>query len=529
MKRSVLFLAFMVPVLLFAGGSSEKKTASGGEAKEKHLIVAANPDFESFDPAIAYEPFSAWIMGSCYNTLMEYDGSIDKLIPRVAESYSVSGDGLSYTFSLRKDVKFSSGNPLSSADVKWSHERVWNIRGNGSFMLGGVDKIDTPDDYTVIYRLKQVDPVFPTKLSYVTMDILDRKVAIEHGATNAENAKTADTAKTWLDNNSAGSGPYRILSYTPKVEVVLERNPNYWRTPAYYDKITLKTVTDSNAQLMMLRAGDVDIAYNLSPEQIQTLQGVQGITIMDARSLTTSFLLMNRDPGIGGPVANPKVQRAIRLALDYPGIQTIAGPRMLSPQAPFPIGLAGSLQAADVTGYPRVNEAKALLAEAGYPNGFSTKFYVPTNTVVGVDLVLLAQKVQNDLKAVGINTELVPESVNISLATYRDGKQPLGLWYWNPDYIDNASQLAFLPGNTVGLRANWKEDQNPALAALGRSAAVETDEAKRMALIGQIQRAMIEDTPFAVLLQHSSQYAIRTGLTGADYGMLRLDFKRIAE
>jgi peptide/nickel transport system substrate-binding protein len=238
---------------------------------------------------------------------------------------------------------------------------------------------------------------------------------------------------------------------------------------------------------------------------------------------------MNRDSGIGGPVANPKVQRAIRLALDYPGIQTIAGPRMLSPQAPFPIGLAGSLPAADVAGYPRINEAKTLLAEAGYPNGFSTKFYVPTNTVVGVDLVLLAQKIQNDLKAVGINTELVPESVNISLATYRDGKQPLGLWYWNPDYIDNASQLAFLPGNSVGLRANWKEEQNPALAALGRSAAVETDEAKRMALFGQIQQAMIEDTPFAVLLQHSSQYAIRTGLSGADYGMLRLDFKRIGE
>jgi peptide/nickel transport system substrate-binding protein len=338
----------MVPALLFAGGSSAQKSTSSG-AKEKHLIVAANPDYESFDPAIAYEPFSSWILGSCYNTLMEYDGSIDKLIPRAAESYEVSDGGRTYTFKLRKDIKFSSGNPLTSADVKWSHERVWNMQGNGSFMMREVDQIDTPDDYTVVYKLKLSDPVFPTKLSYVTMDILDRKVAIEHGATNAENAKTADTAKTWLDNNSAGSGPYRILSYTPKVEVVLERNPNYWRTPAYFDKVTLKAVTDSNAQLMMLRAGDVDVAFNLSPEQIQTLQGVQGITIVDARSLTISFLLMNRDAAVGGPVANPKVQRAIRLALDYPGMQTIAGPRMVSPQGTFPIGLAGSLPAADVS------------------------------------------------------------------------------------------------------------------------------------------------------------------------------------
>jgi peptide/nickel transport system substrate-binding protein len=521
-----LVLALAAPAVLSARGTSDGAAAP---AVEKHLIVAINPDFETFDPGLAYEPFSAWVLGVTYNTLLETEGAIETLVPRLAESYEISNNGLTYTFKLRRNVTFNSGNPLTSADIKWSNERAINLKGNAAHNAGGVDRIETPDDYTLVYHLKAVDPTFLVKLTSNLFGALDRKTIQEHGATNAANANTADSAKIWLDNHSAGTGPYQIQSYTPNVEVVLERNPHYWRQAPYYDKITLKTVVDANSQAMMLRAGDVDIAFNLGPEQVRDLRSASNVDIVDARSQTVSFLLMNRDPAIGGPVADLKVQKAIRLALDYPGIQTVAGPGMVTPSTPFPVGLFGSLPAANVQGYPRVAEAKALLAEAGYPNGFSTKLYVPTSFVVGVELLILAQKIQNDLAAIGINAELVPENVTISLNTYRQGQQPLGLWYWSPDYIDNNSQLSFLPGNTVGLRANWKAEDNPALVELSKAAEVETDNAKRLTLFTQIQQALIEDTPFAVLLQHTSQYAIRKGLTGAGYGRLRIDLSTIAE
>jgi peptide/nickel transport system substrate-binding protein len=521
---------------LLSGCRARSETASAAPAAsavsavpaEKHLIIAVNPDYESFDPAIAYEPYASTIAHACYDNLVEFQGSFDNLVGAAAESYEVSGDGLSYTFRLRQGVKFVSGNLLTSADVKWSIERGINMKGNGAFMAEGITAIETPDDYTVVFRLRETDPSFPIELAFIFFSIMDSKAAAAQGATNAPNADIADTAKTWLDTHSVGSGPYQIQTYTPKVEVVLVRNPNYWGPAPYYDRITLSTVVDSNTQLMMLRAGDVDIAFNLDAEQIKSLAGVSGINIWDAQSLTTSFLLMNRDPKVGGPVADPRVQRAIRLALDYPGIQTIAGPRMNTPAAPFPLGLFGSLPPANVNGYPRTAEARALLAEAGYENGFTTRLYVPTNNVVGVELLTVAQKLQNDLAAVGIQVELVPENITISLESYRTGQQSLGLWYWSPDYPDNNSQIAFLPGNSVGLRANWTADQNPALAALGRAAASETDTAKRQALFGEIQQAMIEDTPFAVLLQHTSQYGVRTGITGADYlELYQLDLKRI--
>jgi peptide/nickel transport system substrate-binding protein len=522
---SLLVLAVSFPAMLVARPGADKTAP----VNEKNLIVAINPDYATFDPAIAYEPTSALVLGSTYNTLYDYDGTIDNYAPSLAESYTVSSDGLTYTYKLRRDVKFASGNPLTSADIKWSNERAINLKGNASFNAQGVAGIDAPDDYTIVYRLKAVDPTFPVKLNSVFFSPLDRKTLIEHGATNAENAPTADTAKTWLDNNSAGTGPYTLLSYTPGVEVVLQRNPNFFGKAPYFDRITLKSVADSNSQAMLLRAGDIDIAYNLGPEQVRDLHGDSKVAIVDARALTVSFLLLNRDQAVAGPVANPKVQKAIRLALDYPGIRTIAGPGATTPQTPFPVGLPGSLPVADTSRYPRTAEAKALLAEAGYPNGFSTKLYVPTAIVGGVDLVILAQKLQNDLAAIGINAELVPENVTISLNSYRLGQQPLGLWFWNPDYQDNNSQLAFLPGNTVGLRAGWRTEQNPSLAALGQTAAVEINDAKRLALFNQIQQALIEDTPFAVLLQHTSQYATRTGLTGTDFGILRLDLKRVSE
>ncbi|MDR0732149.1 MAG: ABC transporter substrate-binding protein [Treponema sp.] len=531
MKRTAfLFLAVFLTLLAACKGKDAAEEAAGSGEGEKHLIIAADPDYESFDPGITYEPYGSTVIHACYDNLFEFQGSLDNLVPAAAEGYEISADGLTYTFTLRPNIRFVSGNLLTSADVKWSFERAINLKGNAAFMAEGITGIETPDDSTVIVRLRETDPSFPIELAFVFFSILDSKAAAEQGATNAPDADVTDTAKTWLDAHSVGSGPYQIETYTPKVEVVLVRNPHYWGPAPYYDRITISTVVDSNTQLMMLRAGDADIAFNLGAEQVKSIAGVPGITILDAQSLTTSFLLMNRDPAIGGPVADPRVQGAIRLALDYGGIQAVAGPGMKTPLAPFPLGLLGSLPPGDVAGYPKTAEAKALMAEAGYANGFSTKLYVPTSTVVGVELVTLAQKLQNDLAAIGITVDLVPEDVTISLETYRTGRQPLGLWYWSPDYPDNNSQLAFLPGNSVGLRANWTADQNPALAALGKQAATEIDNAKRVELFTQIQQAMIGDTPFAMLLQHTSQYAVKTGLTGADYlELYQLDLKRIAE
>jgi peptide/nickel transport system substrate-binding protein len=456
-------------------------------------------------------------------------GSTTNYVPGLAESYSISADGLTYTYKLRKDIKFNSGNPLTADDIVWSNQRNINLKGNGAFHARGITGIEAPDPYTVVYHLNEVDPTFHIKLNRTFFSPLDKKVLLQQGATNAADADTADKAKTWLNSNSAGTGPYQLQSFTPNNEVILVRNPNYWGDRPYYDKITLKTIPDPNSQIMALQRGDVDLAYNTGPEQIKSLQGVKNVEIIDAPSFQFSFLLVNRDPAIGGPLANPKVAKAINLALDYKGLLTIAGPAFSILQGTFSIGLPGSLPPRDVSAFPKVNEAKALLREAGYPSGFTVKFYVPTVNQAGLDFVTLAQKIQNDLAVVGIKTELVPEPSNVSLDSYRNGKQSLGLWYWGPDYQDNISNLVFLPGNSVALRANWKAEANPALADLAKKTALEINESVRNENYKKIIALLEEDSAFVPLLQHASQYAIRSGLKGADYAIRRVELGRISE
>jgi peptide/nickel transport system substrate-binding protein len=509
MKR-LGFAALIAALALAASGANA--------APAKQLIVALDPDYQTFDPALAYEAYAMMALHPVYDTLMQFDGpSCDEPKYGVAESHSISADGLTYTFRLRKGVKFSSGNPLTAKDAKWSFERAINLKGNGAFLAEGVESVAAPDDQMVVIKLKSKDASFLTKLTSNVFMILDSKTAQANGATNAADAQTSDKAKLWFDGHSAGSGAYVIESYTPQVELVLARNANYWGKAPYYDKIVLKSIKDPAAQLMMLQKKDIDVAFNLGPEQVKQVKGKKDIEVAKAQSMTLTFMLMNRDPQVGGPVANVDVQKAIRLALDYTGIQTIAGEGAITPVAPFQVGFFGTLPPKAPKEAQNIAKAKELMKKAGYEKGFKTTFEVSTQTVEGMDLPTLAQKIQGDLKQIGIETEIKTSDIMVALDPYRKGKQALSLWYWGPDYPDPNNQLAFLPGASVGLRANWTAAMNPKLAALGDKAAVEVDSKARAADLKAIQEAMDADSPFAVLLQHARQYAYLSELKNAYY------------
>jgi len=525
MKKNhwMMAIGLIIIMMLAAGcGGGSGNTADTAETQEpsdniKQLIVALDPDYEAFDPGLAYEVYSLLVLHPVYDTLMQFEDTLDVPKYGVAESHEVTENGLTYTFKLRKGIKFASGNPLTSQDVKWSVERSIHLKGNGAFLADGIASIEAPDDETVVFILKEPDASFLTKLSYNAFAVIDSELAMENGATNAPDADTSDKAKLWFDSHSAGSGPYFIESYTPKVEVVLARNENYWGQAPYYDKVVLKTIPDPGTQLMMLEKGDIDVAFNLGPEHIKQLQGKEGIEIKKAQAMTITFMLMNRDPKIGGPIANPDVQKAIRLALDYQGMQTIAGEGSVTPVAPFQQGFLGTLPPKDLTTAQNIEKAKELMKQAGYENGFKTTLEVATLAVEGMDLPTLAQKIQNDLLQIGIETEIKTSDIMVALDPYRNGTQALSLWYWGPDYPDPNNQLAFLPGNSVGLRANWTAEMNPQLAELGKKAAVEVDNAVRAQYLQEIQTMMDEDSAFAVLLQHARHYAIRDHVQGAEY------------
>jgi peptide/nickel transport system substrate-binding protein len=321
-----------------------------------------------------------------------------------------------------------------------------------------------------------------------------------------------------------------IESYTPKEQVVLVRNANYWgKTPASFERVVLRSIPDPGAQLMMLRQGDIDIAFNLGPENVKQLDGMEGVEVLQARSLVISFLAMNRDKKRGGPVADPRVQQAIRLAIDYKGIQEIAGAGSATPASIIQLGFLGALPPVDPAAARDVEAAKSLMKEAGFADGFKTAFNVPTIAVEGTDLVTVAQKVQGDLKEIGIDVEIQPAEMMQTFTLYRDGQVPFGLFYWGPDYPDANNQLAFVAGGSVaGPRVHWNEGDAPDLAELSKKCMTETDPEARAKYLREIQTRMAKEGPFIVLVQHGRQYAVRSNVRDAFYiDNYKLDLRAI--
>lgn len=509
-----------------AQGQGNEPAPAGGV---KHLIMAVDPDYETFDPGRAYEVYADLVLHSCYDTLLQFvGGDVENLVPCAAESYTVSDDKLTYTFQIKPGQKFASGNEVTAEDFKWSIERGINLKGNPSFLADSIESMETQGDYTLIFHMKQPDASFLTKLTYCMFAAVDRKTAEANGATNGADAASTDSAKTWFDYNSAGSGPYKIESFTPNSDVVMVRNENYSGAAPYYDKITVKTVTDTSAQVMSVQGGDIDIAVNVDVDQAKSLEGAEGITVHRARTATISYLLLNCSEEYG-PIANDKVHQAIRYAIDYPGVLALATEGSTVPVGPFPEGFPGSLPANDPNAIRDLDKAKALMAEAGYADGFSVELYIPTINVLGVDFVTVGQKVQNDLKEIGIDVQIVAQDSAVAQEGYRTGTQSMGLRMWGPDYPDNGAQLAFLPGSVVGLRANWAAESNPELVELGKKAESTVDLEERTQIFQQIAQLMNEQSPFVTLIQHATQYVTRANITGAEYSNRYLfDLRSIA-
>ena len=325
-----------------AAGSSDSTQAESSATGDNTVIVAMGSGFSTLDPGYVYEKYPQLIVNACYENLFKFYENNGTPQPCLADTYEFSEDGLTLTVKLKDGLTFASGNKITSADVAFSINRTKNLKGNPSFICDTIESIETPDDATVIFHLNQPDSAILSKLTYSSLAVLDSAVVKENGGTDAEDASSTDTAQSFLDNASAGSGMYILTSYTPDEEVVLEKNPNYWGKATNVDKYIIKIQPDSNTQMMTLSSGDIDVAMNMTDDTMEELQGADGIEIINGATKTVGFVMMNMNETYSGPMANPKVQQAVRKALDYTGIQTICGEGTLTPYDIIQVGFMGS-------------------------------------------------------------------------------------------------------------------------------------------------------------------------------------------
>ena len=518
--RSIVIIAVLAwgAASLWARGSAnDSEKASGAAAGDDadQLIIGWDQDTLTFDPHRAYEMDTTAAIHAVYETLYRFGEDISRPIPHLAESHEVVDD-VNYIFKLRRDVVFSNGAPFTAEDVEFSFERLKYLKSNTSFLADQITEVSVIDDYTVSVELTAPDAAFISKITSGGFSIIDKETAEARGAASGPGADTGDTAQEWLDGTSVGTGPYTLSRFTPDIEVVLDANPNYWNGDAAFDQVLFKHMPDTNTQRLMVQRGDIDIALQLTADQAAQMDDSESVQVLSAETMVFSFLLMNNDPEIGGPFADPLVREAIKYALDYEGYKLIAGPGAVTPVNVVQVGFLGALPPRD-PGFRNLDRARELLARAGYPDGFSADVFAINYTFQGLNWVKLAEKVKADLGEIGIELEVVSQELTVGLDEYRGGKWSFAVTGWGPDYIDVNTQLAFLPGRKVGLRANWRAEDNPELAAMGEKAMMETDIAARERLIEEIQREIEKNSPFISIVQHPRQTVSGRDIEGAKW------------
>lgn len=480
---------------------------------ERVLVVGHAESTDSLDPAHGYTQTVGIINRVTYETLVTFpDADASAIVPLLATDWTVSEDDLSYTFNLNTAATFANGDALTADDVVFSFNRLKNVQGTPSFLAANIASVTADDADTVTVTLSAPDPAFLANLVANPFAITNDAQVIEAGGTADEDAATADAAEAFLNGTSAGTGPYVLESWEPQVETVLVRNANYWGEAPYFDRIIISNISEAATQKVALESGEIDIALDLTSDQLAGMGGGE-ITVATTPGNIVHFLLMNNDPALGGPVSDPRVQLAIRYALDYEGYKTLWGG--LTPASPMAIGQL-SAYGEDMAFVRDLDRARELLTEAGYADGFDITLSYPIFTFQGVNMETNAQKIQSDLAEVGINVTLNPGELQVSLEEYRSGQQGFGYWFWGPDFLDPIDVLAFLPGGKVGgERANWTdENAEQAILDLRDQARVESDPAARVMLFQQIQDYLRESGPWAPYLQPNVQTAFRSDLQG---------------
>ncbi len=510
---------FAVVLAVALAAAAAAYAASGTSSAGSTLVVDRSFEIKTADPQRAFEPTASLVNRGVFDTLFSYKGSdVAHPVPLLVQSWKASKNAKTFTFQLRKNVRFADGTPLTSADVVFSFQRLVNLKGNPSFLLDGVTTT-AKGKYTVVMHAKDPNTALPAILANTSLAVVNSKLVRKHGGTDAVGADKSDTAEQWFNSSAsagAGSGPYTLKQYSTTSQIVLVPNKSYWGSKkAAFNSVVIRNMI-APTQLINVQRGSHEVAIDLSAQQALSLKGNKRLTVVTTPSTWFFWLFANNNPQISSFASNRNFQRAVRYALDYKAIAGVAGPGAIQAPGVIPSMFLGALpQSAAVK--QDLAKAKAALAASGVANQKITLEYPSNLTINGVLFDSLAQKVQANLQAIGMNIDLVGSPVGTWLQRYRDGKMPFGVSVWGPDYPDPADYLAFLPGELVGTRAGWAAGSEATVERLGALARVTTNSAAREKLYQTIQRRLNAYGPFFPLLQPTQVFVATNDLANAKF------------
>lgn len=487
------------------------------------ITITYKDDVATLDPAIGYDWQNWSMIKSLFDGLMDYEPGTTNLRPDLAESYEIAPDGKTFTFKLRQGVKFHNGREMTADDVKYSLDRVTNpktqspgagffgsIKGHEDVTAGKAESlagVTVVDPYTIKFELTRPDATFLHVMAINFSYVVPKEEVEKYGA---------DFGK-----HPVGTGAFKFAEWTLGQRVVFERNPDYWHKGLpHLDKVTFEIGQEPIVALLRLQKGEIDVLGDvIPPAKFQEVMAdpEQKARVVEGGQLHTGYITMNTTMA---PFDNVKVRQAVNMAINKDRIVQLINNRGVPANQPLPPSMPGYDK--EFKGYPYdVAKAKALLAEAGHPDGFDTQLFA-MNTDPNPRI---AQAIQQDLAAVGIKASIQSLAQANVIAAGGDKAGAPMIWSggmaWIADFPDPSnfygpilSCAGAVPGGW-----NWSWYCNKDLDAKAAEADSIVDPAKsaeRARMWSAIYGKIMEDAPWVPVFNEQRFTMKSARMGGAD-------------
>ena len=459
------------------------------------LIIAQGTDPANLDAAKATDSPSATVYSHIYETLFELkqDGSV---VPHLVTNFVVSTDNLTYTFDLRQDVVFHDGTPLTANEVKASIDQFLapETAAPFRFLLDRIDEVVVLDTYKFEVRLKSVFAPLITHFTHSSTAIV--KAGID------------------LDATPIGTGPFEFVSWDRGERIDLKRFEGYWGTKPGIEGLRFLSVPENTTRMALVETGEAHVAVRVPPQDIARLNANPNVTVVNAPSVRTIYIWFNHTQA---PFTDVRVRQAINYAVDKDEIvEFVLGGAGRVSDAPISPGVFGYTPVGNYDYDPE--KAKQLLAEAGFPNGFSTTLYSPTARYL--QDIQVSEAIQSQLALVGIDAQIETLEWNAYLAKTNvaaaENEVPFGMLGWGAVTGDADYGLYTLFHSTqhVPTGSGRAFYDNPTVDALLDQARTITDPALRGVLYEEVMTILWDDAAWLYLHSESQLVAVRDNVEG---------------
>lgn len=492
MRKRILPLALMLAAAMFSLLAQA----------QKELVVLEVADFLRLDPAFGATTQERSVQHVMFNSLVRWDENLE-IIPDLATSWSLSDDGLVWTFQMRDDATFWDGTPVRPEDVKFSIDRVLNPDTNSSRRSAYtyIESVAVTGPNTVEIRTQAPNPDLLHDLADGTVDVLSEAFVTRVGT---------DFATT--PELTMGSGPYKIVEWVRGERAVLVPHEGYHLGRPNLDRIVYRFVPESFARVAALITGEAHIANRIPPEEVDGLRQDESVVLLEVPSAQLVSYELNTAKG---PLADVRVRRALNMAIDRQAIIDAVMNGLADP-ATSPTGPVAGRVEFDPFPYDP-DEARRLLAEAGYPDGFELTLHTSNGRYLKDQEA--AEAIQAYLEAVGIRTTV--EVQEWAVLTELWGKDPMTdpkqAWIVGrsaPNLIFNLRRLYHTDATLSPTAQTWTGYNNPEVDRLLDEAQQTFDEDARLALLQEAQRVLWEDVPFFYLWSVRLVVGTRDNVTG---------------